>query len=228
MSTAPADPAYFRDYWDRTKERHNASRREKYRNDPNYRAIVLARNHGGRMSGTNRGLPEETVSNILQVPVSELSILVASGALAPPIHTGDRGRMWEPGAVLEAANKRRGLPPEEDWRAKGVTRAIRLADGSSRRERLYRMQSLSAATGRSAVSLETLEKTSVLPETPLRGEQGGHRYYTAPMIDAVKKAFKDAGGERLFGKRRKAIFLESVTLAWKALGLAGAQLEREA
>lgn len=62
---------------------------------------------------------------------------------------------------------------------------IKPATGKAYKTPMYRIGVLATALGRSAVTVEQMERREVLPETPFRNK--GHRLYTTAMIESAAK-----------------------------------------
>lgn len=74
---------------------------------------------------------------------------------------------------------------------------------------------LAKSCGRTAVAMRKLEKRGAIPETPLRYGPGRKRLYTDEMIDDVRQAFLEAGGE-IRSPAVQAMFSEFIERAWRA------------
>lgn len=98
---------------------------------------------------------------------------------------------------------------------KGRTRA--------RKTRLYRIGTMAQIVGRTVVTLEQLEQKGLLPETPFRVSEAGHRLYTVGMMKAVKEAFDRQGGE-IRGEEAWSVFHSEVLTSWAAMGIIGANI----
>jgi DNA-binding transcriptional MerR regulator len=89
--------------------------------------------------------------------------------------------------------------------------------------RLYKIGSLATAVGRTVVTLEQLEHRELLPATPFRASKVGYRLYTKEMMEVVKGAFDERGGE-VRGDLAWAEFYDDVFEAWTKLNVIGARI----
>ena len=89
--------------------------------------------------------------------------------------------------------------------------------------KLFKIGILAKTVGRTVVTLEQLEQKGVLPETPFRASDVGYRLYTQSMMEAVKNAFDDRGGE-IRGEDAWQSFHDEVYEAWERLGVVEAEI----
>lgn len=129
--------------------------------------------------------------------------------------------------ILTAQGRLAGVGSRERNGARALKRFVRLASGKVAETRLFLIGALAKAVGRNVVTLEQLEAKGFLPRTPFRASSVGRRLYTADMIEAVKLAFEDRGGD-VRGEEAWKGFHDDVLKRWTAQGMIGAVLVQEA
>jgi len=105
---------------------------------------------------------------------------------------------------------------------KGVRRMVEFADGTQRKLLLFRIGTMADAVGRTAVTLEQLERDEVLPATPFRASSTRYRLYSTKMIASVRDAFQ----KRNYDIKGDAWndFRQEVLGAWEKQGVLSAKL----
>jgi DNA-binding transcriptional MerR regulator len=93
----------------------------------------------------------------------------------------------------------------------------------ARKTKLFRIGILAKTVGRTVVTLEQLEQKGALPATPFRASDVGYRLYTQRMMEAVKNAFDDRGGE-IRGEEAWSEFHDAVYKAWDKQNVIGASI----
>lgn len=126
-------------------------------------------------------------------------------------------------SVLTAQGRLRDPSAKPNPETRELKRWVRFADGKVVQLPLLLIGVLAKAVSRNVVTLEQLESKGVLPRTPFRASSVGRRLYTAGMIQAVKEAFEQRGGE-IRGETAWKEFHDEILEAWTAQGLIGAVL----
>lgn len=141
-----------------------------------------------------------------------------------PFRSPAGDRLYTPEMVLwiREVLEKSGHVSEEKVRSssggvKATSRVVSIGEKEVKRMQLFRMGTLAKVVGRTVETLREWEKEGLLPETPLRVEEHGHRYYTSEMIEVVKKVLDEESAALTNGAR--AGVGPKISKEWKLLGV---------
>ena len=114
---------------------------------------------------------------------------------------------------LSTKGKVRVTPTRQVPRFRSLDKRVELTTGEVSRIRLYYVGALAHSLGLTSDHVVVMESAGHLPKTPLRYSKAGVRLYTLPMIEAVRRAYKE------FQRSSKTAydwgrFFDSIELQW--------------
>lgn len=105
----------------------------------------------------------------------------------------------------------------------GVLTKLRLSDASIVEELLFPVGDLAKVLGRAVITIDQMTRKGIFPDTPFKSAKVNRRFYTAEMMDAVKKAMTVCG-EEIRGKEAKKKFHDYVIAEWTELKVIGSSI----
>jgi hypothetical protein len=246
-------PKTFSDWYEENRDSHNESRRNRYRDDPEYREKVLARNREARRKRRDEKLDLNRVrgARVFRVRATEEGeALFSIGALAAAVgRTVQTVRKWEKSGEIASTphmgSKRQRLYTEaqiRDIRESLLERGrisgkpgehpayrmtqlhVRFSNRETREVQLFSVGMLAEVLERSRASILLLEKKGRLPLTPLRLH--GQRFYSHEMLLGAREAYSQVGPV-IRGEEAWQRFHALVEKAWAAYGAVQVMTQRD-